>query len=558
MINLGESLSQKLASGFPQISARTIIRNRYNELKEEILAYLQDGNISANEKMKHLITLNDHFIRLKKELVEYDLGLEEQNQKIWEAVFETIFNTTFVEQASRVPNLHELISRVLLREYDITKLEEINPYSDTSMWLEIIQRASTYARFNMQLLIQVPFMPQENFDTIFGLIMYYFKTLDAIFHDDYIHKFLSDQASEHIRKDLFIEIVKLYSFMILGLGLIQSRIELINLEQYLDYWNVELTKFDFLRGILRRFEDLKAKILENLDRTGAGDFSLQRIFEGKDSSTMLEVKQIALVAISEEIFQILQEIEPPNADRKHLTDLLEANFRKIEKLVEDIDGPTTPNDNYAINLLLSSYIVGHAKMIDLYPFKVDELIAKLSWGARNIKGDCITTIVFPMVVAPTLMTVQEALSKGNIEKVKEAVFSLKQFETEDKQFHPYAEVSLFFLKNVLSLVSGLTTLNEAINQISQVLLANSAFIPSHQVMEMFDQYINYLRTYEEALKRNLRKPLLPLELEAMNGALPVSHLLRHVPILDFYSLKSDYIELKYPIFGDPSFTIYES
>ncbi|RMG33002.1 MAG: hypothetical protein D6732_12570, partial [Methanobacteriota archaeon] len=60
------------------------------------------------------------------------------------------------------------------------------------------------------------------------------------------------------------------------------------------------------------------------------------------------------------------------------------------------------------------------------------------------------------------------------------------------------------------------------------------------------------------LLQNIRKPLLPLELEAMNGALQVNHFLKHIPLLDFYSLKSEIIELKYPVFGDPSFTIFEN
>ncbi|RMG38056.1 MAG: hypothetical protein D6732_05650, partial [Methanobacteriota archaeon] len=531
LINLGQSLSQKLNSGFPQISARTIIKNRYNGLKEEILNYLTNAKHTANEKMRNLISLNEQFIKLKKELVEFDLGLEEQNQKIWEAVFERLFNTTLIEEAARVPKLHELISKVLVREYDITKLEEINPYSDTNQWFETIKRASTYARFNMQLIIQAPFLPEEQFKTIFGLIMYYFKTIDAILQDEYIRKFMADQASEPIRKDLIIEIINLYSFMILGMSVIQSKIDLIRLEEYLDYWNLDLTEFQFITGLIKHFDDLKSSLSELLRNNGKETLEIQRIIEGKDSATYSAKKHIEYIAISEKIHQCIQQMEKQYVDIKPITEEMEEYFRQVEKSIEENEPSNSPNDNYSRLILLSAYISGNARLIELYPFKIDELIAKLSWASRNLNGNYVNALAFPLIVSPILCSVHEALTKANIPKIREGLMSLKQLESDDKQFQPIAEVTFIMLKTILNLASEVITLNDAINQISQVLLANSAFIPSRDVMERFEQYVNYLRAYENSLLQNIRKPLLPLELEAMNGALQVNHFLKHIPLL---------------------------
>ncbi len=354
------------------------------------------------------------------------------------------------------------------------------------------------------------------------------------------------------------ESIRLYSFMILGMSLIKEKIDLIRLEHYLDYWNLELTDFQFITGLIKRFEDLRSNLDRLLEKNGKGSFELQRILEGKAGITHAEIRQVNLIGISESIHRCLQELEVSYVDPKPVNEQMEEHFTEIEKLIEENEISKSSNDNYARIILLSAYISGHAKQIDLYPFKIEELIAKLSWAARNLNETCITAYTFPLLISPILCSVREALNKANVTKIREAVVALKQIESDDHEFQPYAEVTFVLLKTILSLASGIISLNDAINQISQVFLANSAFIPSRDVMDMFEQYINYLRAYENSLVQNLRKPILPLELEAMNGALQVNHFLRHVPLLDFFSLKSELIELKYPIFGDPSLTVYEN
>ncbi len=556
LLSLGASLSSKLSTGFPLISARTMIKNRYGELEEEVLKFLDNPNFTANDKLQNLVKLNEYFIQLKKDLAEYDLGLEERNQKIWDSIIQKIDTTNFIIQASRVPNLHNLISDIFIREYDITVLEDVNPFSESKKWYEIVSQAMWHGSFNLKILYQSPFFSKEQFSRIFGLSMYYFKSIDSIFDDDEIKKFLTDANSNEIRDDLIRDLMIFYVNMISGLAFLQYKVEFLEYEEYLGYWEFDLDGFNFIGGLISRFQSMKTSLSTLLRSAGiTGDCIA--LLKGEHKAVYNEFKDLEMVVLSQKLLNLLHEISPPYADHKGIIDQMDSVMTKIEKLISEIPEIVFKRENVNVYTVLFSYILSIIKQIEYLPFKSSQLQAKLEWASRLMQNTQITSMKFPFFISPILLSIDANLKKGDLGSLENDLMSLKSLHSAEVKFDPYPHLSTEILFNILKLVTNHSNLDDTINMIFQNYLSNSAFISSSRLLEQIENFIDYLREYKKSIEENQKKPILPLELEQMNTALPLNHVFRHIPSLEFYSIKGKYMELKYPIFGDPSFTIFD-
>lgn len=556
LVQLAENMEDKLKDGFPLISAKTIIKNRYSELKEEVSEFLTDPNIDVNVKFQRMVDLNENFLFLKKKLYEYDLSLDELNQSIWEKVHKILLRNRILEGANKVFHLSEWVGKILVREFDPTVLEDISPLTKPGQWLETVEKILQYGQFNLQILNQAPFLENSQFERILGLCMYYYKTLDSLFTDDSFANVIADQNFEPFL-DKFLQLFyQIYGSLIVGISVLMDKFQIERYETYLAYWEGEVLYYKFPVSLIDRFYNLKSKYIQKLRESNLATIAREQVVMGTHSSIKHLEQAIQYIAKACQLFEHIEELQNPSSIKDQLKHKMETILSQIE---HELTGDFTPKEiehEDARFMLLHSYIIAHAVLLNSFPFEYDDHIAKLEWASRFFPKETILPSHFQYIFATPIVMVNFALKKGNLDTVQLAVKKLKELKPVEATLAPYVELSYKFLLNVLQMVLNKKTLNEVIQENAQIVLQNSAFIPSRSLMELVETYLDYLRSYETSINENLQKPFLPLELEAMNTGFGYNHLLKVVPHFDFYSIKGDFIEMKYPLFGDMAFTIY--
>ncbi len=535
----------KLNEGFPALSATTVLKNRMNEVNQELKEQFEDPDVDKPSKMEALITYYKSIANATNNISKVGVKKEAVFSLFLKQVQELLTDNDILEHGTRSRFLDEVFTESYYLEFDLHNLEISKYTTNPQEWIKEFQTKLNNIKFLTTTLEQTPFIEFDNFVAIFGNVILALKTtltlIEEIDFDD------SDKLQETTKERNFLLIEAILTFL-KHILIISERVNFELFENMLSFITDNLENREFIKHMLSITNEFLAKFPSEF----ISEFSSQK-FGGPDQvkgflnsakiistfyeqSDKLKLLPYGSQLISDELLQIATNIE-----------LYFREFSCKSIFLNKIN-------EALIRYYRSIYII----LVVELDHPVERFVNQMQWASTIFENEASTNHAILSLFGTQLGLIKFATDKGNIELLKEQLKDLERLLQSHKNLAPYPNVTMSFLTDILSFVLNHKSGDEVEGNLQMTLLSETIFIPNHDLIEQFRTYLAYFSQFNSAIKDNLQKPRLELELEVLNSQLQFFDPFKILATLDFYTIKGNFMELKYPIFGSLDFSIYQT
>lgn len=556
-----KEIKRKMENGFPVITIKTVIRNRYRELGEVFGNMLRE-NGDEDKKLELLNQMLKKSAEIKKDYKNLGFSLEQYEKTLIDEIRVALYEGKILRRGHRALGLHEMIAQIIISgEIDFSDFAEKEYKADPALWI------AKYSEIYRNLEMQLDLLTDTDFIKLDSIIVILNRLLDGVqFLQIKLETFDFDHYLAHIeeleqeRSVLFLRrIFDTYISEYHCINRFFNRLTPTALD-YITKWHDYRYFYELLNEWIVRF----AKLL-NLIQTKTGDYSsyaplMQLLTADEGESALIKKLQsyVDLQSKANELFVKIDQKAPSQENRRNL-ELI--NLAMEETFQRDNFRNTVTRDaapfiweirfTLVATYLLSKFII--ADFYDTDVVAVKEIDENLWYYAENTP---INSMTFGTLLMKLYLFSDLGTKMKNKELISLAVGEYTRLSTKFKTAAPYYRISALFFINMFELITERKNVDEAFSEINQALLVESAFIPSERVKNQIQMYLEYLNEYERNYLNNRPKTSLEFGIEHRNQILSASNIFRYYVPIEGYYLQNKYIELKFPVFGSNSDSVF--
>jgi hypothetical protein len=555
-----EEIFQKIQSGHPAFTIKTILSNRINELIDIYSKLLISEDIDANQRLTSLLDLFSTFTKEIEKFQSIEIQIEEFIQPFIDEIKIILADYNLIERGNDVVGISELIIKYFIKPYDPTILQDISISDDYIAWKAEFAKIYNEARILHIIFSETMFFEIYEFKQIYGLLLHYYKTLDVIIQEFSFEKYGQLYENLESEESIFTLFYNVYFYLGLTFTKSMERVDLNHFEDVIDIWRTESTDvYSILLTISKRITTLTTRIETEIGEV-KNPITLQIIRKENEIINHI-IRYAEYLKYQYEVYQLLIGIYTPSST---------TNLRsKLEQVIDQISiefskdsfqnylsiKPYTDTWEIRCNLI-KTYLTGKIVLAEKFDssMRLIEDVEDYIWEYTKLSEVSIYT--FETLILKGIMYAQIGFKLQKHEYLELAHHEFDKLNDKMETAPRYLKFCYKFFFNILQLLTEKRSFEDVMETIKQYYFEASLYIKSDKLRYEIDTFLEYLENYEKSVIENLPKPTLPFEIEFKNHSLNVGNLFKHYLSLEAYWLHNKYIELKVPVFGTISDTIY--